>query len=1298
MSIGNIVSPFGGVKSRVRTGYSILNNFGVSDFSSFAALEYPVSGQPALGPELSPAANGFDADDWFVEGDQTFSDGVVSLTTPGSIRLLTPIDVEDGGVYSVTVVSPIGGGGVQISSASGNIFWPADLPGGSGSYGTFLYKGGTLCFRVSGATTFPMIVRLGFGTKDVSSISVRKVLNDRMVKCTPGEFLDESTLPGAAIAFLPNGIPLEYSAGEIPWDWYSYGQNGVPALISPAESTRDIRLDPNSYFLGTGITRVNNGNFGILGDVTLSGTEAFHRYDIAGNFFANGNVYHTFTCIDINDSTSAAHTLHMNTNDGAGNNATVRLIVDLRNEVPSLTEQVFQAGTASNWTNINTHAYDLGNGKWIVGMDTLCNFTGSTASNYRYYFDNSANLGILRLHAHQGGLGPFVGFIGGDQESANVTKSAYLYNVNDRITTTIYGTDELTAVADMYIPEGAAEDPTFIFQARNVFGLGAVTGKFRKLTTEGNTVDIDVEIGRNKFAVLAGDGISLSAGNGVGVPASNGTPTDFTALIDVTVGSTRFDQQVQFGISSIRLSAATTLDQNNVNESTTSSPVFTVFPVISGNTNIRDTLTVSSGTVSSIPSANVSYQWLRNGAAISGETSTTYTLLPADDEKEISCRVTADNTVTTKSIVPSSIRAKYFAPTATSGTAEVEFIFNKTAYYDPRVEFTGENLTYSIVGGNLDSGLSINSNTGEISGTPNTVRFNNIITIRAQNSGGFVDKNVLIDITSVDLLVPFSIEGQSDFAVLSYAASGIPALGPELVPDPGFDNPDLWTINANGSIANSVAIVSNSNDANISISVVENKVYEITVNKEASQTSTIQTDFGAFVVDDASIIVSANEIPETSRTFKRSVTTNENQSVNIKTGNPDNYATLSYLSIREVLTDRMESCTPAQYLDGSTLPGGIIGITPTEPVEYDSGEVPWDWFSYGQDGVPVLMCAAETLRLEPLDPASWTTFSTVTVVDNGNFGVLNDITFTPTEPFHRLTAVGDLFASGNIYHQFIFVDVNDSKPISTTLFFIVDDGTGNNAQVRMSIDFTTETPSTNISLLFAQGTAVNWSDINQYVFEVGGGKWIVGFDALCNSTGSTASQSHMTFDGNSGLQSLRMHALQVGKGKFFGFVGGNQTASNVTKTEYTYIPNPRVRAAVSSIDTLTVAADTYASFAITDQQHVLDIEPNLLSIRTSNHGIWFMQNVAGLNSLDAHAAGRQRVASSSGDGSIISAVEGTASRIGSSGIPSDFTGQTGFIILGAVGFGTRFSGGLAEFRMNSGDHNADGTVVESLTS
>ena len=71
-------------------------------------------------------------------------------------------------------------------------------------------------------------------------------------------------------------------------------------------------------------------------------------------------------------------------------------------------------------------------------------------------------------------------------------------------------------------------------------------------------------------------------------------------------------------------------------------PANTVLPAITGTPTEGETLTCSTGTWTNTPDA-YSYQWLRAGVAIEGETASTLLLSGDDVGSAMSCTVTATN-------------------------------------------------------------------------------------------------------------------------------------------------------------------------------------------------------------------------------------------------------------------------------------------------------------------------------------------------------------------------------------------------------------------------------------------------------------------------------------------------------------------------------------------------------------------------------------------------------------------------------------------------------------------------------
>ncbi len=90
---------------------------------------------------------------------------------------------------------------------------------------------------------------------------------------------------------------------------------------------------------------------------------------------------------------------------------------------------------------------------------------------------------------------------------------------------------------------------------------------------------------------------------------------------------------VEYGSTLSGINAALTPNPKPINEER---------PEISGNPEVGETLTCSTGTWKNSPTS-FSYQWQRGGSSIAGETSSEYVVQGADVEEYVTCEVTAEN-------------------------------------------------------------------------------------------------------------------------------------------------------------------------------------------------------------------------------------------------------------------------------------------------------------------------------------------------------------------------------------------------------------------------------------------------------------------------------------------------------------------------------------------------------------------------------------------------------------------------------------------------------------------------------
>ena len=105
-------------------------------------------------------------------------------------------------------------------------------------------------------------------------------------------------------------------------------------------------------------------------------------------------------------------------------------------------------------------------------------------------------------------------------------------------------------------------------------------------------------------------------------------------------------------------------------------PKNTIAPVISGTAERGETLTSTTGTWTGTGTITYAYQWKRDGADISGATASTYVLVVADDNANMTCVISATDTEGTKSATSNTLGPVLAAPLnltspVASGTAQV---------------------------------------------------------------------------------------------------------------------------------------------------------------------------------------------------------------------------------------------------------------------------------------------------------------------------------------------------------------------------------------------------------------------------------------------------------------------------------------------------------------------------------------------------------------------------------------------------------------------------------------------------
>ena len=94
-------------------------------------------------------------------------------------------------------------------------------------------------------------------------------------------------------------------------------------------------------------------------------------------------------------------------------------------------------------------------------------------------------------------------------------------------------------------------------------------------------------------------------------------------------------------------------------------PVNTVAPTIFGDNTFGSTLTTTDGTFTGTAPITFTYQWLRGGSPIAGQTANTYVIGSSDSLAAITCDVTGTNSYGSDSEVSNTITVANFAPVNT---------------------------------------------------------------------------------------------------------------------------------------------------------------------------------------------------------------------------------------------------------------------------------------------------------------------------------------------------------------------------------------------------------------------------------------------------------------------------------------------------------------------------------------------------------------------------------------------------------------------------------------------------------
>ncbi|MBS0155651.1 MAG: cadherin domain-containing protein, partial [Nitrospira sp.] len=472
-----------------------------------------------------------------------------------------------------------------------------------------------------------------------------------------------------------NDAPVFTSLNGTP----AYTENGSPVVMDNNVTITDTELTAANNFNGATLTLTRNGGANSQDVFSATGTLSSIAAT-SGNIVVGGTTIGTYT----NSGGTLVFTFNSSATNTLVNSAMQQLAYSNSSDAPPSSVQV-------NWTFSDNNSGSQGSGGALTATGSTTVLI-SAVNDAPVLADTALSLTVLEdAGAPSGAVGSVVSaFTGGisDVDSgaakglaitgSNETTGTWYYTTNGGTTWTVVGTVSNTAallLADnantrLYFAPNANYSGTSLAvltvrawdQTSGTAGTKVTTASNGGTTAFSSATDtIDVSVTAVNDAptglllitgtvtedhMLTADTSSIADADGLGTFSyqwnRNGVAIVGATSSTYTLGDADVGAQISVTVSYT--------DGQGTNESVTSAPTAPVMnvndaptglPLITGTVTEDQTLTVdTSGMADADGLGTFSYQWLRNGMAIAGVTSSTYTLGDADVGTQISVTVT----------------------------------------------------------------------------------------------------------------------------------------------------------------------------------------------------------------------------------------------------------------------------------------------------------------------------------------------------------------------------------------------------------------------------------------------------------------------------------------------------------------------------------------------------------------------------------------------------------------------------------------------------------------------------------
>lgn len=246
--------------------------------------------------------------------------------------------------------------------------------------------------------------------------------------------------------------------------------------------------------------------------------------------------------------------------------------------------------------------------------------------------------------------------------------------------------------------------------------------------------------------------VTCSPGAWIGSPSPTFTYNFKLDTISVQSGSSNtYTPLIGDDTKTLTCTVTATNTEGSANADTSNSlvigiaPSNSVAPVISGTNTFGSTLTTTNGTFTGTAPLTYTYQWLRGGSPISGETAQTYVIGASDSLAAITCEVKATNTYGFDSEVSNTITVQDFAP------------INTVA---PTVSPSGTQVTGTLITANVGTWTGVAPITYEYKWTRNGVAIS-----------GATASTYTIQVADDLATIRVEVKGTNAYGVSAYIAS-----------------------------------------------------------------------------------------------------------------------------------------------------------------------------------------------------------------------------------------------------------------------------------------------------------------------------------------------------------------------------------------------------------------------------------------------------------------------------------------------------------------------------------------------